>query len=71
MVNIQNKGIQVICIAGDLSFKTKYFEYKTEDGIQYLASGMNMNEDKNDVIIFEHNIELNQLSWSRRLLNSF
>lgn len=43
---VQERGIQVICIAGDAGKEAKSFEYQTDIGIWLLASGINNSEEQ-------------------------
>lgn len=47
LIDLKEKGKQVYCIAGDIGFKTQKFEYKTDDNIIYLASGIKANTPNN------------------------
>ncbi|MCK4663367.1 MAG: hypothetical protein KAT68_10915 [Bacteroidales bacterium] len=71
LIKVKNKGIEVICLAGDIGFKVKKFEYITSEGIYFLASGINSGKSDNKVLIFEHNISKNTLSWDFKLLSDF
>jgi len=72
---VQQKGIQVILVSGDLGQRSKSFEYQTDDGIWFLASGIN-NSAKGEFVaewvtdfspdkalIFEHDVAKGKLSW--------
>ncbi len=61
---VQKRGIQVICVAGDIGFKVKNFEYKTKEGIIYLASGLWDKTPNQDVLLFEHDIYSKKLKWT-------
>lgn len=63
LLKVQNKGIKVLCIAGDIGVKSKAFEYKTPDGIYLLASGIDYKDSNNKVLVFTHSIKSKQLSW--------
>lgn len=63
LVTLQNSGVQVICIAGDIGTKVTQFEYKTLDGIVYLASGMEVENPNNRAIKFTHQVCTDVLSW--------
>ena len=63
LIEIQKKGTQVICITGDIGFKVKDFEYKTDENIVFLASGIDFRDENNKILIFEHNIETKTLTW--------
>ncbi|MBT3207440.1 MAG: hypothetical protein HN704_10725 [Bacteroidetes bacterium] len=67
---IKQRGIEVICIAGDIGFKAKEFEYLTPEGIFFLASGIKFNSENNKAIIFEHDIKYGILSWEFKLMSN-
>jgi hypothetical protein len=74
LVEVQNKNIQVIHLAGDMGQKQSTFEHKTKEGVQFLGSGvLSSNEynlkfkkvNSNDsVLVFEHTPSLNKLEWA-------
>lgn len=41
LARAQNRGVDVICIGGDLGMRAKQFEFKTPEGIWLLGSGIN------------------------------
>jgi len=64
----ENKG-QVFCVAGDIGFNEKKFEYLSDDGIQFLASGLKANtkgnfflELSNDLTDFSLTYQFKELS---------
>lgn len=82
LVEVQNRGIQVICISGDLGQReTKYFEFESSEGIQFLASGIN-NSVTSDwlrlrklppdhILILEHNTTEKTIGWKFYNLDEF
>ena len=40
LVKVRHRGIEVICIGGDIGAKANEFEYITSDTIYFLASGI-------------------------------
>jgi len=70
LLTVLNRGIQVLCIGGDLGINTNEFEYITQEGIYFLASGVDHNSTSNKALIFEHNINKNELSWKYEELSS-
>ena len=63
-----DRGIKVFCIGGDIGYNAKEFEYLTNEGIYFLASGINSMVDNNKAILFYHDLLNNYLSWSFELL---
>jgi hypothetical protein len=69
LVEIKNKGINVLCIAGDIGINAEQFEYTTEEGIYYLASGINFGSEDNKALLLIHNISNKEIEWEFKLLN--
>jgi len=69
---LRDRGIQVLCIAGDLGVKLNQFEYQTEDGIFFLASGLDfLNPDAvNQVLLLHYNDQSEQLEWEFEAVES-
>lgn len=73
LVDVQNKNIQVLSLAGDLGQKQSTFEYQTEEGIFFLGNGGLSTNDYNSqfsnynsndsVLIFYHKPAKRQLTW--------
>lgn len=63
LLEVRQKGIEVLCIGGDIGFNAKEFEYLTPEGIHFLASGVSAGEDDNKVLVFYHDIVNNDLTW--------
>lgn len=63
LTKVQNRGTQVICLAGDIGFKKNQFEYLTNEGIWLLASGIKFNDDLKFGLRFIHNLTKMKLSW--------
>jgi len=63
LVNVEDHGIDVICIGGDRT--NINIEYVTSDSVQFIATGMQPNEPDsvNYVVIFEHNLSNGGLTW--------
>lgn len=60
LLQVQERGIQVVVIAGDVGQKDKYYQYQTSDGVWFLASGINNS--------FEQDLEKRALLPKDRLL---
>ena len=63
LLEVKERGVEVICIAGDIGVKVKEFEYLTDEGIYFLASGICADSSDNKGLLFYHNITDNQLDW--------
>lgn len=61
---VKEKGINVICIAGDVGLKTGSFEYETKEGIHFLASGLSSEPNRSRAIVFKQNKGSRQLEWT-------
>jgi hypothetical protein len=64
LTNVQQHGIQVICVGGDLGIKRNEFEYLDTSGMYFLASGINDGTDDDQVLVFTHDIEKRELKWN-------
>ena len=69
LVSVQQRGIQVICLGGDIGINAKEFEYKTPEGIFFLASGISYTEQDNKVLLFRNNLDKQDLSWNYKLIS--
>lgn len=69
LIEVESRGVEVLCVGGDIGFYAKEFDYQTPEGINFLASGINFNEANNKALIFHHNINNHTLSWEFRLLS--
>lgn len=63
LLKIQQRGINVICISGDLGKKAKQFAYTTDDGIHFLASGIQYDETLNMALVLKPKYLSNVLEW--------
>ena len=69
LVEVKQKGIEVICIAGDIGMRVDKFEYTTNDNIHFLASGIRAGYSDSKVLIFKHNLTNKELTWDFKLLS--
>ncbi len=67
LLDIKQKGIDVICIAGDIGKKESEFEYLTPEGIYFLASGVKAGELDNKALLFTHDVTNKSLYWEYKL----
>ena len=63
LLEAEAKGIEVICIAGDIGFHSNEFEYTTPEGVQFLASGINAGHINNQALVFKHDVVNDTLFW--------
>ncbi len=74
LTDVQNRGIQVICISGDLGQREiKHFQYRTDTGIWFLGSGISNNPkysngEKCMYLVLHNNIENRDVSWEFKKL---
>ncbi len=69
LLELEAKGIEVICVAGDIGFRTNEFAYTTPEGVQYLASGIDAGKNYNQALVFRHDVVNDSLSWTFNLLS--
>lgn len=80
LIKVKDKNVDVIWVAGDIGRWSKNYSFKTDDGIQFLASGINntrllrnpelhSNPPMDKVLIFDHDKEKQKLSWNFVELN--
>ncbi len=69
LLKVKGKGIEIICIAGDRGFKKNEFEYISEEGITFLATGIKSGDEDNQALIFSHDLELKELTWHYELVS--
>jgi hypothetical protein len=63
LLQTEDRGVEVICIAGDIGFRTNQFEYLTPEGIQFLASGIEAGRSSNMALRFHHDPGMKELNW--------
>ena len=69
LLELEASGIEVICIAGDIGFRTNEFAYTTPEGVQFLASGIDAGKSDNQALLFRHDVVSDSLSWVFVLLS--
>ena len=79
--NVQKRGVQVICLAGDMGMYGKEFEKVTHDGIVFLVTGINNSANKkirakfhynghaDKVLVLHHDTTSHELTWGFYKLN--
>lgn len=77
LINVENKGVEVLHIMGDVG--DNYFYGISDDGIEYFGSGINNSSNMNlgipitspdYVLVFKHVVSTNELTWEFVELNS-
>ncbi len=69
LLSVKSRGIEVICIGGDIGFNAKSFSHKTSEGIYFLASGINAGSNSNKALFFRHDVYNRKLIWEFKLLS--
>ena len=74
LLDVLSRGIEVICLMGDLGGNGKLIDMQSEDGIFFLGCGLDNSRytdpdelalrPKDRLLIFEHDLEKRQLSWT-------
>lgn len=68
---VENRGIEVIALAGDIGNMVNEFEVHSDDGIDYLASGTNPEKSDIQFLHFKHDLKLKKLKWRFIPVESF
>lgn len=73
LVDVQQKGVKVICLAGDFGQRKKSYQYQTQEGIWLLGSGLNKGlssdiDEEDAALIFHHHPTEKSLDWEFVLL---
>lgn len=63
LLEFKKESKQVFCVAGDIGFNAKTFEYKTKDGIQFLATGIRANTANNYFLKLSNDLNTNNLTY--------
>ncbi|MDP2723120.1 MAG: metallophosphoesterase [Bacteroidales bacterium] len=69
LLEVKRRGIEVICIGGDIGFNAKEFHYTTKEGLHFLASGISAGSHENKALIFKHDITNKRLTWEFKLIS--
>jgi len=62
LVEVQKRGTQVWCIAGDIGKNVNEFNYTLPEGVRLLASGLNLKKKENKALVLERNYGEKNLS---------
>lgn len=63
LLKFKKNGNQVICVAGDVGFNAKTFEYETPDGVCFLATGIRANKADNYFLLLSNDLKTNILTY--------
>lgn len=53
ILEVKNRGVEVLWVGGDLGFKTAEFQYIDDNGIIFLGNGIGFNREWNKVLLFK------------------
>ena len=70
LLAVKNRGIEVICVLGDMGAGAKKFEMDSDDGIHFLGCGLYHNESDNNVLNFTYLPSTQTLHWQFQNLDS-
>jgi hypothetical protein len=70
LLEVKQRGIEVICVMGDMGAGPKKFQMDSDDGIHFLGCGLYHNEPDNNVLIFNYDIETRHLDYGFHNLDS-
>jgi len=68
LLEVKQRGIEILCIAGDIGKKAKEFEYVSDEGIYFLATGIWDGSSDNKALLFDHDVSNKLLTWEFKLL---
>lgn len=70
LLEVQSRGIEVICVYGDMGAQQKSFQMDSDDGIHFLGCGLHANQPDDVVLIFNYNKESGHLEYDFHNLDS-
>lgn len=70
LVEVKLRGIEVICILGDMGASKKKFQMDSEDGVHFLGCGLYKNHPDDLVLIFNYNTISQKLDYEFHNLDS-
>jgi len=72
LLEVKKKGVEVICLAGDIGNNIDYFEEIDRDGIVYLASGLSVTRPASSkYLVFTHDKKNKTLTWKFHHLDTY
>lgn len=70
LVKLTTENMNVFCVAGDIGFKVSKFEYDTDEGVVFLATGMNSTSESNWCLEFSNDLDAEKITYSFRDLTT-
>jgi len=70
LVEVKNRGVDVICVYGDMGSQQKTFQMNSDDGITFLGCGLHHNQPDDAVLIFNYIQETGILEYNFHNLDS-
>jgi len=80
LIEVENKGVEVIHLAGDFGQNHGRYQRITDDGVQFIGSGITANTMYNEtfpsagqsdsILVFHHNVATRSLTWSSQVLSN-
>lgn len=70
LIEVKQRGIEVMCIIGDMGSGPKKFQMDSEDGIHFLGCGLDHNDPDDNVLIFNYDTVSKQLQYNFHNLDS-
>lgn len=70
LVEVKNRGVEVVCIMGDVGKKTNKFEMLSNDGIWFIGNGLYHNGTDNNIMIFTYDTSNYVFNWKFHNLDS-
>lgn len=70
LLAVAGRGVEVICVIGDMGSGPKKFEMDSDDGIHFLGCGLDYNEPEDMVLIFNYQLDTDSLGYDFHNLDS-
>lgn len=70
LVEVEQNGVDVYCVLGDMGSGVKIFDEISVDGINFIGCGLHSNSPDDNVLIFEIDPETNNLNYNFHNLDS-
>jgi hypothetical protein len=70
LVEVKQRGVDVICVLGDMGASKKKFQMDSVDDIHFLGCGLNENDPEDWVLIFNYNTVTQELDYNFHHLDS-